>query len=188
MPLKLFYDVETTGLDHRKHSIHQLSGIVEMDGLILEEFNIHMAPHPKAKIDPVALKHSKVTEEDIRAYPSWEEGYKEFKYLIRGYVDPYKKERFFLVGYNNRKFDDFFLNTLFELGGDKDLFPAYFHTQGIDVMVLAIQHLLDVRKDMPSFKLKRVALQLGIEVDETQLHDSSYDVDLTYKIYQKLTE
>ena len=32
---KLFYfDVETTGLDAKKHGIHQLSGAIEIDGKI----------------------------------------------------------------------------------------------------------------------------------------------------------
>lgn len=187
MPLKLFYDTETTGLDSTKHSIHNLAGIVEVDGFVVEEFNIYMRPHPKAKIDASALKASGVTEEQIMAYPEWTVGYKQFKDIIKTYADPYAKERFFLIGYNNRKFDDFFLNMLFILAKEVDLFPALFYTHSIDVMVLATQFLLNDRKEMPSFKLKRVAMHLGIDVDTSQLHSAAYDAELTYKIYKKLT-
>ena len=37
---------------------------------------------------------------------------------------------------------------------------------------------------MPSFKLRRVALYLGIKVDDSKLHDALYDCELTFEIYK----
>jgi len=37
----LFLDVETTGVDNSKNGIIQLSGIIEIDGVIKEEFNFN---------------------------------------------------------------------------------------------------------------------------------------------------
>lgn len=54
--IKIFYDLETTGLDERKSSIHQLSGSVEVNGELVESFDIRMSPHPKAVIEKAALK------------------------------------------------------------------------------------------------------------------------------------
>jgi DNA polymerase-3 subunit epsilon len=39
---------------------------------------------------------------------------------------------------------------------------------------------------MENFKLKTVAQEMGIEVDESKLHDAKYDLELTYQIYQKI--
>ena len=55
-------------------------------------------------------------------------------------------------------------------------------------MVLASQYLIGQRrKDMPSFKLHRVADELGLFVDKERLHDSMYDVYLTREIYRIVT-
>ena len=40
---------------------------------------------------------------------------------------------------------------------------------------------------MPSFKLKRVAKELGILVEEEKLHDAVYNVYLTREIYRIVT-
>jgi DNA polymerase-3 subunit epsilon len=40
---------------------------------------------------------------------------------------------------------------------------------------------------MENFKLMTVARTLGIEVDESQLHDALYDVKLTKEIYERCT-
>ena len=37
----LFFDLETTGTDYRKHAIHQISGEIVIDGEIKERFNYH---------------------------------------------------------------------------------------------------------------------------------------------------
>lgn len=187
MIVKLFYDLETTGLDERIHSIHQIAGMFEVDGKIVETFNFKVAPHPKAQIDPQALSTCKVTEEQIRAYPSMQEVYKQFVGMLKKYCNRFDKtDKIWLVGFNNRKFDDIFLSAWFKQNGD-EFFPAWFWPDSLDVLVLASQHLIHVRSQMPSFKLKRVAMTLQIPVDESKLHDGLYDVGLTYQIYQVLT-
>ena len=61
-PIKiLYYDVETTGTDERKHSIHQLSGCIEIDGVVQEGFDYRTAPHPKSLVEPEALKGGRVS-------------------------------------------------------------------------------------------------------------------------------
>ena len=42
--------------------------------------------------------------------------------------------------------------------------------------------------EMENFKLMTVARFLGIEVDESQLHDALYDVKLTKEIYIRCTQ
>lgn len=185
--LKIFYDLETTGTDVRKHSIHQIALIVEVDGEEVEKMEIRTAPHPKALIDPDALKTSKVTEEQIRAYQPMEQGYRQFMQLVRKYVDPYdKKTRAHLVGYNNRRFDDVFLEAWMRQNGCENPM-VWFWTDSIDVLVLASQYLLDRRVEMKSFRLRRVAITLGLDVEDEDLHNAVYDVELTRQIYRIVT-
>lgn len=185
--LKIFYDLETTGTDVRKHSIHQIALIVEVDGEEVEKMEIRTAPHPKAQIDPKALKTSKVTEEQIRAYQPMEQGYRQFMQLVRKYVDPYdKKTRAHLVGYNNRRFDDDFLLAWMQQNGCENPM-VWFWTDSIDVLVLASQYLLDRRVEMKSFRLRRVAITLGLDVEDEDLHNAVYDVELTRQIYRIVT-
>jgi DNA polymerase-3 subunit epsilon len=41
---------------------------------------------------------------------------------------------------------------------------------------------------MPDFKLKTVAKEVGLVIDESKLHDAVYDVMLTRDIYKLITE
>lgn len=185
--VKIFYDVETTGLKSNQHSIVQLAGLVEVDDQVVEEFDILMAPHPKAKLDPVALRINGRTEEEIKGYPAMADGFCKFLNMVRKYVDPYDKNtRAHLAGYNNRRFDDEFLGKLFDLNKN-GAFMAFFFSDTLDVLPLASEYLLDRRTDMPSFKLKRVALELGLVFDKDGLHDAMFDARLTRDIYRIVT-
>lgn len=183
---RLFYDLETTGVDVKKHSIHQIAGYVEIDGVIVEKFDFKTKPHPKAKYDPEALRICGKTEAQLKAYKPMKKVLSEFTKLLSKYVDKYDKEdKLFLVGFNNRGFDDRFLIAWFEQCGDTFI-PSWFYF-GLDVQALALNYLQDRRAKMPSFKLKRVAMELGLAVDAESLHDAFYDVELTYQVYRIVT-
>lgn len=185
--IRIFYDLETTGTDPKKNSIVQLAGIVEKDGKVAQSFNIYMTPHPKAKIEPDALTIMKKTEDELKAYPEYVLGFKQFKRILNHYIDPYNKtDKAFLVGFNNRSFDDGFLRKLFELCGD-NFFCSYFFSDSIDVSVLASEFLAPVRHMMPSFKLGRVCKELGLNVDSDDLHDAVIDIELTREAYYIVT-
>ncbi|MCX4294728.1 MAG: 3'-5' exonuclease, partial [Prevotella sp.] len=110
----LFFDLETTGTYPGKHGIHQMSGMIVIDGVIKEKFDYKVRPNPKAEILDEALAVAGVTREQILAYPPMEEIYRQFVDLLAKYVDRYnKKDKFFLVGYNNASFDNQFLRGWF---------------------------------------------------------------------------
>lgn len=185
--IKMFFDLETTGVDLRKHGIHQISGCFEVNGEVVEEFNIHVQPNPKAKIEPDAMAICGVTAEQIMAYPPMGPVKDDFCLMLGKYVKRYDKlDKIWLVGYNNRSFDDNFLRAWFEQNQDT-YFGAWFWTDSLDVLVLASQYLIDRRKNMPNFKLMTVARELGITVDESRLHDALYDIELTRAVYRIVT-
>lgn len=185
--IKIFYDLETTGVDVKVHSIHQLAGLIEVDGKVVETFDIKTRPHPKAIIDMAALNVCGVTKSHILAYQPMKQAHTKFVRMLKRYVDPYdKKDKMFMVGFNNSHFDDTFLRAWFEQNGSK-YFDAWFWRGSLDVMCLAAEYLVERRHNMPSFKLKRVAKELGLDVDKDKLHDGVYDVELMRSIYRIVT-
>lgn len=110
----VFFDLETTGTNPGKHGIHQISGQIVIDGVIKETFDFHVQPNPRAMIEDEALKVGGVTREQILAYPPMQQVYQEFVAMLGKYVDKFnKKDKFFLVGYNNAAFDNQFLRGFF---------------------------------------------------------------------------
>jgi DNA polymerase-3 subunit epsilon len=185
--IKIFYDVETTGLNPKLHSIHQLAGIVEVDGSLVEEFNYKVRPHPKAEITKEAMSVCKKSEKEILDYPEMSTVHKRFLKMLSKYVSKYDaKQKIHLVGFNNRCFDDLFLRAFFELNGDKFM-GSWFWTDSLDVLCLASEYLQHRRSGMPSFKLKRVAKEIGLEVDQQGLHDALFDARLTRNVYRIVT-
>lgn len=185
--VKMFFDLETTGLKTNKHGVHQISGYIEVDDVIVERFDFRVRPNPKAKIEQEAMDIGGVTEQQILMYPAMGAVYRDMLDLLGRHCDRFdRKDKLWLVGFNNRSFDDPFFRAWFEQNGDT-YFGAWFWSDSLDVMVLASQYLLNRRAKMPNFQLKTVAKELGIEVDESKLHDSSYDVYLTRKIYRIVT-
>ena len=182
---KLFvYDLETTGVDHRENAIHQLSGMVVINGEKKQEFDFKIAPHPTAIIVEEAIKVSNVTKEMIMGYPPNILIHKQILGLLGKYVNKFdKQDKFHLLGYNNASFDNPFFRTFFNHCGDT-YYGSWFWADPIDAMILASDYLQDERKNLLNFQLRTVAAYLGIAVDETKLHDAQYDIYLTYEIYK----
>lgn len=179
----VFFDLETTGTNPGKHGIHQISGQIVIDGVIKETFDFHVQPNPRAMIEDEALKVGGVTREQILAYPPMQQVYQEFVAMLGKYVDKFnKKDKFFLVGYNNAAFDNQFLRGFFLQNGDV-YFGSWFWANSIDVMVLASAYLATRRPEMENFKLSTVAKTLGIVVNDDSLHDAMYDIELTKAVF-----
>jgi DNA polymerase-3 subunit epsilon len=181
---KMFYDLETTGLDKVVNGIHQISGCIEIDGEVVEYFNYKVRPKDTAVYDQGALDTVKITEAEMRQYPPMSEVYKQFTEMLSKYVNKFdSKDKFFLVGFNNAGFDNPFFRQWFEENGDK-YFGSWFWANSLDVFILATEFLLEQRQSMKDFKLMTVARQLGMEIDESKLHDAVYDIELTRSVYR----
>lgn len=184
--MKLFYfDLETTGLNSSFHAVHQLSAIIEIDGEVKERIDLKIKPFKDAWIDDKALEVGGVTLEQINEYPEEKEAYKFLIGTLGKYCSKFDKtDKYFLVGYNNASFDNQFLRAIWDRNNDK-YFGSYFWSNSLDVMVLASHKLIKERPAMENFKLSTVAKQMGIEVDEAQLHNSQFDIEITRKIFLK---
>jgi DNA polymerase-3 subunit epsilon len=188
----MFYDLETTGLNPFICGIHQLAGMIEVDGIIVETFNINMKPSEFHIIEPKALETSNLTIDDIMNNPyTQKEGYDEFIRIITKYVNPYvkstEKDRLFRVGFNSAYFDNPFLEQFFKNHNNEFIF-TYFYVDSPDVMVLCSNHFMEDRRSFENFKLPTIAKRFGIPVDETRLHEALYDIELTIEVYYILRD
>jgi len=185
----LYFDLETTGTDLNRHSIHQIAAIMEIDGVEVDRFSLPFAPHLKAELDPRALEVCNATEQGLRGRRhSYEEAYRGFERFLESHIDRYdKRDKAYLCGYNNRSFDDQFLRRFFE-HNKNPYFGSWFWSDSWDTLVVASLYLRDRRAAMPNFQLRTVAAELGLEVEEAKLHDAHYDVELTRSIFKIVTQ
>ena len=180
---RLFYDLETTGVKHWKNGIHQIGAIIEIDGIIVKRLYIHLQPHPDCVVEDEALKVGGINRETLKTYQPMRDGFLAFSQAINKYVDRYNKhDKFHLVGYNNRSFDDQFLRAFYNYNKDQ-FFGSYFWADSIDVMVMASHKLQDQRHKMLNFKLGTVAKTLSVPFDKEKAHDAMYDIEVTRSIY-----
>lgn len=183
----LWIDVETTDSDTKRGGgIHQISYILEVGGKVVCEREFKMHPFKNDLINAKSLAVCKLTYDDILKYPHPTEA---FKQLVND-IAPYKKV--VLGGFNNSIFDNpYFQSWWFkctnDLGRREINLIDYIHFDALDVRVLAVNHFLEQRDEIKSFKLMDVARLVGIEVDEEKLHDAKYDIELTRDIYYRIT-
>lgn len=173
----LYYDLETSGLDYSKHAIHEISGIVEVDGHIEERFTLYCNPN-YGEIDKKALEVSNKTLDIVSWYPEINETYRELHRILSTYG------KFTLCGYNNSSFDDKFLRRFLELNSAK--YTNYFYINSLDTMTLATAALLNERDYLINFKLSTVCEYIGIELDNDRLHTSEYDTELIYSLWKHI--
>lgn len=184
---KIYFDLETTGLTLDRCAIVQIAGLIERDGTVVQEFNFRMAPHEDAEITQEALDANHLTLEEIQTYPNQKDQFKKFIRLLDKYIDRFnKKDKAFLVGYNNRQFDDQVLRAWFKRNGH-EYFGSYFWSNSLDVLVLAGEYLMLRRPGMPNFKLATVADELGLSPKEGEFHEALFDVKVTKAIYDIVT-
>lgn len=186
-----FYDLETTGLDHNHCAIHQIAGIIVIDGQVKEKFDFKVKPHLYAKIDAKALEVGDVTLDQIKSYPDSKLVYDNLVEMLSKYVNKYNpSEKFHLAGYNNINFDNRFFRKFFELNGDK-YFGSWFWSDSIDVMVMASNYLREDRHSMKNFRLTTVfdnMVSMGLiqSPEDGKAHDAFYDIYMTKEIHDAI--
>lgn len=183
---RLFCDCETAGLEAEKHALLQISGLVEVDGRVAEEFNLRAAPCAGDTYSAKALEVNRLTVEEIKEFPPAQEAYQALCAVLERYVDKFERtDKLMFVAYN-APFDAGFTRAWFKKLGD-NYFGSWFFNPPIDVMVLAAHHLEHERHLLPNFKLATVARHLGVEFTDDDLHDAMFDVKLCREIYLRLS-
>lgn len=192
----IFIDVETTGVNPDCNGLTQISGCVQIDDDVTESFDYFVRPFPQDLIESSALEVTGIDRRqflppehpDHLAVPGQlfedpKEIYVRMHTMFKKYIDQYdKSDKFQFIGYNAHSFDMPFMRKFWEKNGDR-FFGSWFWYPCLDVMLIWAQILQSVRAELPNFKLATVAKHAGIDVDESRLHDSQYDIELTRELW-----
>lgn len=184
--VKVFLDLETSGLSKYKHGVWQLACIVFKENKRVNEFERKFTILDDKESDPEAFKNAEITIEELAELPEPNKAFGEFKSLLEVYINPYNSDQKAHMYAYNARFDEKFLRQWFYDMGDR-YFGSWFWFPPVDVMNLAVEHIGEERYLLDNFKQGTVAEYLGIEVEKERLHDALYDIELTKKIYDKLT-
>lgn len=184
--MDIFLDVETSGLNNYKHGVWQIAGILfNEDGTEEEAFNIIMEIFDHQEWDEtaheMAVNNGYLDMEKVK--PS--SAFIQLKDILETYVNPFDRQEKLTMYAYNASFDEKFMRSFF-YNNRNNFFGSYFWKPVIDVMSLAGEHLKDQRDRLPDFKQATVAKYIGLEVDESKLHDAMYDIRLMKRIYNKI--
>ena len=185
----LWLDVETTGLDCRKHGLREVGFIIEIDGVEVDKGVFKINPFTYTTkdvvIDDYALEISKVSIEDLKSYDRVSYCFKELMKKLVKYVNVNdKNDCFVIVGYNVA-FDIGFIKEWFKEMGLQDSYKDLFHYKSLDVfsIVFALRHI--GLNSAENDKLETMCNYFGIGIEA---HNALSDIEATKKLYELICE
>lgn len=181
----LYFDCETTGTDPVEQDITQISGLIEIDGKVVDKFNFRMQPLNWDGISPEALEVTGISIADLKKNPPASEVHRKLVKLFESHVDKYdRNDKFYPAGYNVR-FDLDFLQSFFIKQGDNYGSGSWQNWRAIDGLPLV--HFLDFtgRLKLPNYKLSTVCEHYGIPIEA---HDAMSDIVATRALIYTLMD
>ena len=185
----LWLDVETTGLDCKKHGLREVGFIIEIDGVEVDKGVFKINPFTyttrDVEIDDYALEISKVSIEDLESYDSSSYCFKELMKKLVKYVNVNDKNDCFVIAGYNVAFDIGFIKEWFKEMGLLDSYKDLFHYKSLDVfsIVFALRHI--GLNSAENDKLETMCNYFGIEIDA---HNALSDIEATKKLYELICE
>lgn len=183
----LWLDVETTGLDPKANTVHQVAGQIVINGRTEEEFNLQMVPMATKKVEKEALAVSSLTIEEVNNRDLLStEAYEQFNNMLCQYVDKYNKNDKFVFCAYNAGFDAGFMNEWYMDNGNQYFFGLCHGGAYIDPLQMALLAEIKAGKRLflPNRKLATVAKALGVKLDNA--HDALADIVATREVFKKL--
>lgn len=185
----LWLDVETTGLDCRKHGLREVGFIIEIDGVEVDKGVFRINPFTYTTrdvvIDDYALEISKVSIEDLESYDSSSYCFKELMKKLVKYVNVNDKNDCFVIAGYNTAFDIGFIKEWFKEMGLLDSYKDLFHYKSLDVfsLVFVLRHL--GLNSAENDKLETMCNYFGIGIEA---HNALSDIEATKKLYELICE
>ena len=185
----LWLDVETTGLDCRKHGLREVGFIIEIDGVEVDKGVFKINPFTyttrDVEIDDYALEISKVSIEDLESYDRVSYCFKELMKKLVKYVNVNDKNDCFVIAGYNTAFDIGFIKEWFKEMGLLDSYKDLFHYKSLDVfsIVFALRHI--GLNSAENDKLETMCNYFGIGIEA---HNALSDIEATKKLYELICE
>ncbi len=184
--MKLLYvDIESTGLNAKTDGLIQISGIIEIDGEVKEEFDLKCRPFKGDIIDKKALEVNKTSIKELREWEDPGRVYLKLKSIFDKYVDKYDRlDKFYAIG-QNVGFDLDFMREWFVKNND-NYFGSYVHYHKIDLIAITTALRMVGRLDgLENMKLVSLKKYFGMESKD---HDAWFDIVATRDIFKKYLE
>jgi len=172
--MRVWLDLETTGLNHKTNGVIELAILIERKNKIVDSLLLNIKPFKGCKFTKEALEINGKTKKQIKKYPSEKE---QVQKLIE-FLDLNKVSYTQLAGYNVQ-FDMRFLKEL--LRRHDIPFTNYFNYYDVDVY--AIVKYLGLGK-LYNKKLGTVCEKMGIDIENA--HNAEDDIRATYDLYKKI--
>ena len=185
----LWLDVETTGLDCKKHGLREVGFIIEIDGVEVDKGVFKINPFTyttrDVEIDDYALEISKVSIEDLESYDRVSYCFKELMKKLVKYVNVNDKNDCFVIAGYNVAFDIGFIKEWFKEMGLQDSYKDLFHYKSLDVfsIVFALRHI--GLNSAENDKLETMCNYFGIGIEA---HNALSDIEATKKLYELICE
>lgn len=180
----LYLDEETTGTDPIKNDVIQLAAIVEINGKIMERFNMRCQPWDYGTIEQQALEVNGLTVEKLRTFPEPIELYQAFTRMIGKYIDKYDRMDKFTPAGQNVPFDTGFLKCFFEKCGDK-YYGSWMNWRHIDLLPVVRFMRYAGKINLENDKLETIAGHFGITFDA---HDAMADIETTRQLIHMIKD
>lgn len=182
----IYFDTETTGLDHKINEMVQFSAIVEIDGKVEEEMNLFIQPTRWDCIEQGALDTTGMTIEQLRTFEEPAAAFSKLQSMFNRYIDKYDREDKFFPAGHNVVFDINFLQAFWKQHGDKYGIGSYQNWHSIDTRIIASWLLYSGQlKGVENVKLGTLCAYFGIPI---QAHDSMSDIRATRDLSIKMRE
>lgn len=169
----IVYDCETTGLTPVKKGSEPECHIIQLSAIHLaHEYTggFHTLAEREWYIKPVETIPDKIveltgiTDEFLADKPSEDEVFEEIRDFFDGMA---------VVGYNNRGFDDLFMDEMYKRHGER--FQPY-----LSLDMYPISQNMVSPKDVKNYKLATIAGHFGL--NDVMFHNASGDVTATMKL------
>lgn len=181
MPSKIIWiDTETTGTFAVLHSIVQIAGIIDIDGITREVFELKCQPHPDSEIDEKALRVNGFSMDDLKSFPTAREAHFELLKIFEKYIDKFNKADKFSIAGKNVQFDLGFLSQFFTRLNDNYLGSWIDFRRRIEIedTINAVKSLGYIQSD--SLTLQAICKEFKIPISA---HDALSDITATRELY-----
>ena len=179
----LWYDTETTGLTENS-AMFQISGVIEIDGEVKEEFDIFCKPHEGADISEQALEVTGITREQLESFQPPKKAYEELVGIFSKYIDKFDREDKFIIAEQNIKFDIDVLNRFFKRNNDNYMGSFLNYKQVFDTMsVYTALEIADVVPTLENHRLETICKVMGVKLSNA--HNSLADIRATKEVGDK---
>lgn len=180
----LWIDIETTGIDPARHGIIQIAALIEINGEVIDEFEMKFQPHEGAEIDHKALDVTGTTLQELGMRTTSRAAYELFNIFLCKHIDKFdRNDKAYPAGYNVR-FDLDFVERWSRHSGNKYGTGSFQNWRYLDPLPYLYRKDYEGTLSLPNYKLSTVCEHYGINISA---HDAMSDIKATRELMKLIS-